>query len=82
MANANALAIAKAVQAHALSDGSYDSSLSDFASDLGGTLPMNPCTGNNSGYNIVATSSTTATVTASSGTNCGNWTPTIFSLLL
>ena len=80
MANANGLAVAKAVQAKSLETGSYDTTLADFAADLGGALPLNPCTGNTSGYTITAASANSATVTTSTGTNCGTWTPTVYSL--
>ena len=80
-ANANARAIATATQAKAIIANSYDTTLSDYAIDMGGTLPLNPCSGTTSGYTISATS-TTARVTASTGTNCGTWTPTTFALTL
>ena len=80
-ANSNAKALATAVQAKAISVGSYDTTLADFATDLGGTIPMNPCTGTTTGYTITATA-TTATVSATNGTNCGTWAPTVFTLTL
>jgi len=79
-ANTNARALASAVEAHAIQNGSYDTTLADFATDLGGTIPNNPCTGTTSGY-VISTSSSSATVTASSGTNCGSWTPIVYSLI-
>jgi len=80
-ANANARALATAVQAKAISANTYDTTLADYATDMGGSLPNNPCTGTATGYSIVA-SSTTATVSASAGTNCGTWTPSTFSMSL
>lgn len=80
-ANANARAISVSVQAHAVMVGSYDTTLSDFATDLGGTLPLNPCTGTTSGYTITG-SGTSATVMASAGSNCGTWTPQPFTVSL
>ncbi len=80
-ANANARALASAVQANAVSNGGYDTTLTDFNTDMGGTIPLNPCTGTTSGYTITATA-TTAQVTAQAGSNCGTWTPTTFSLAL
>ena len=80
-ANTNARALATAVQSKAIGAGSYDTTLADYATDMGGTLPNNPCTGTTTGYSITATT-TTATVAASSGSNCGSWTPTTFSLTL
>lgn len=80
-ANTNARALASAVQGKAVSSGAYDTTLADYATDLGGTVPLNPCTGTTTGYTITATS-TTATVAAQQGTNCGTWTPTTFSLTL
>src|ERR1019366_6322522 len=79
-ANTNARALATAVQSHAITAGSYDTSVADYATDLGGAVPLNPCTGTTTaGYTIAATS-TTATVTAVTGSNCGTWTTQTFSL--
>lgn len=80
-ANTNARALATAVQAHAIASGSYDTTLGDFATDMGGTIPSNPCSGTTTGYTITSTA-TTATVAATVGGNCGTWTPTTFSLTL
>ncbi len=80
-ANTNARALATAVQAKAISSNAYDTTLADYAVDMGGTIPMNPCTGTTTGYTIAATA-TTATVVASTGTNCGTWTATTYSLTL
>ena len=80
-ANTNARALATAVQGRAISAGSYDSTLTDYNTDMGGAIPLNPCTGTTTGYTI-ATTATSATVTASVGTNCGTWTPSTFSLTL
>ncbi len=80
-ANANARALASAVQAKAITANAYDTTLANYAVDMGGTLPTNPCTGTSTGYTITATS-TTATVVASVGTNCGTWTPATYSLTL
>jgi len=78
-ANANARALATAVQSRAISTGSYDVTLSDYAADLGGSLPLNPCTGTTTGYTISNTGSS-CTVSANVGTNCGTWTPKSYSL--
>jgi len=80
-ANANARAISVSVQAHAVSAGAYDTTLADYTTDLGGSLPMNPCTGTTTGYTITG-SGTSATVTASSGSNCGTWTPAGYTVSL
>ncbi len=80
-ANTNARALATAVQGKAVTANSYDTTLADYSTDMGGTLPLNPCTGTTTGYTITATA-TTATVTATAGTNCGTWTPMVFSLSL
>ena len=80
-ANTNARALASAVQGKAVSTGAYDTTLADYATDLGGSVPLNPCTGTTTGYTITATS-TTASVVATAGTNCGTWTPMTFSLTL
>ncbi len=48
-ANANARALASSVQAHAISNGAYDTTLSDYATDMGGSIPLNPCTGTTTG---------------------------------
>lgn len=79
IANANARAIATAVQGKAITLGSYDTTLTDYATDLGGAIPMNPCTGTTTGYSIVTTGNQ-AKVNATAGTNCGTWTPTTFTL--
>ena len=78
-ANANARALATAVQGKAISAGSYDTTLSDYATDMGGSIPLNPCTGTTTGYTITD-SGTQCTVTATAGTNCGTWTPMTFTL--
>lgn len=80
-ANTNARALATAVQAKAITANTYDTTLADYATDMGGTIPSNPCTGNTTGYTISSTS-TTATVVAQSGSNCGTWTPMTFNLTL
>ncbi len=80
-ANTNARALASSVQAHAITNGAYDTTLTDYSTDMGGTIPLNPCTGTTTGYTITATS-TTASVSAAVGTNCGTWTPMSFSLTL
>ena len=80
-ANTNARALATAVQGKAVSSGAYDTTLADYATDMGGSIPLNPCTGTTTGYTITATT-TTASVVAAVGTNCGTWTPMSFSLTL
>ncbi len=80
-ANANARALASSVQAHGISNGVYDTTLTDYATDMGGSIPLNPCTGTTTGYSISATT-TTATISATAGSNCGTWTPAVFSLTL
>jgi prepilin-type N-terminal cleavage/methylation domain-containing protein len=78
-ANANAKALATAVQSKAIIAGSYDTTLSDYSTDMGGTVPLNPCTGTTTGYSITD-SGTQCLVVATVGTNCGTWTPTTFTL--
>jgi prepilin-type N-terminal cleavage/methylation domain-containing protein len=78
-ANANARALATAVQGKAISAGAYDTTLSDYATDMGGSIPVNPCTGTTTGYTITD-SGTQCIVVASVGTNCGTWTPTSYTL--
>ncbi len=80
-ANTNARALATAVQGKAVTANAYDSTLADYATDMGGSIPLNPCTGTNTGY-AITTTATTATVAATSGSNCGSWTPMTFSLTL
>ncbi len=80
-ANANARALASAVQANAITNGGYDTTLTDFNTDMGGTIPLNPCTGTITGYTITSTA-TTAQVSAQAGTNCGSWNPMTFNLSL
>jgi prepilin-type N-terminal cleavage/methylation domain-containing protein len=78
-ANANARALATAVQGKAISAGAYDTTLSDYAADMGGTVPINPCTGTSTGYTITD-NGTQCLVVASVGTNCGTWNPTTYTL--
>ena len=80
-ANANAKSLSTAVQTFAISSGVYDTTLTDYSSDMGGAIPINPCTGTTTGYTITA-SGPTATVAANAGTLCGTWTPTVFSIWL
>jgi len=80
-ANANARTISQAVQTHGVTTGSYDTTLTDYAADLGGSIPVNPCTGTTSGYSIAITS-TGATIAASAGAACGVWIPTAYSVSL
>ena len=79
IANANAKALATAAQGKALIAGFYDTVLADYATDMGGTVPMNPCTGTTTGFTITDTG-TTCQVVAQAGTNCGTWTPVTFVL--
>lgn len=81
VANSNARILATLVQAKALIMNSYDTTLSDYTVDMGGAMPLNPCTGTNTGYSITATS-TTATVQATTGSNCGTWTPIRYAVVL
>ena len=78
-ANTNARALSTAVQSKAIVAGSYDTTLADYATDMGGSLPNNPCTGTTTGYTITATASQ-CTVVAAVGPSCGTWTPTPFTL--
>jgi prepilin-type N-terminal cleavage/methylation domain-containing protein len=78
-ANANARALATAAQGKAILAGAYDTTLTDYATDMGGTIPLNPCTGTTTGYTITD-SGTQCLVVASVGTNCGTWTPTTYRL--
>jgi hypothetical protein len=78
-ANSNSRALATAVQGKAIQIGFYDSTLADYATDMGGAIPTNPCTGTNTGYTITDTG-TQCLVTASAGTACGTWTPATYTL--
>ncbi len=81
-ANANAKALAGCVQAQAVNAGSYDTTLTDYTMDMGGSIPLNPCSGTTTtGYTITA-SGLSASVTAAVGTNCGTWTPQTWALSL
>jgi len=79
IANANARALATSAQGKAITAGVYDTVLSDYAVDMGGSIPMNPCTGTTTGYSVVI-SGLKCLVSASAGTNCGTWAPTVYSL--
>ncbi len=81
LANSNARVIATVIQGSAISTGHYNTNLAAYATDLGGNIPVNPCTGTSTGYSISATKST-AIVSAQTGTKCGVWSPTIFKLSL
>jgi len=78
-ANSNARALATAVQGKAIQAGFYDSTLADYATDMGGSLPNNPCTGTTTGYTITDTG-TQCLVSANAGSNCGTWTPATYTL--
>jgi len=78
-ANSNARALATSVQGKAITAGSYDTTLADYTTDMGGAIPLNPCTGTTTGYTIAIVGNT-CTVTAQAGTNCGTWSPTVFTL--
>jgi len=78
-ANANARALATAIQGKAITLGSYDTTLADYSTDMGGTIPTNPCTGTSTGYTITDTG-TQCLVAATVGSNCGTWTPTTYTL--
>jgi type IV pilus assembly protein PilA len=78
-ANANARALATAIQGKAISSGTYDTTLGDYATDMGGVIPVNPCTGTSTGYSITF-SGTQCTVVAGVGSNCGTWSPTTYTL--
>ncbi len=81
IANSNARMLATNVQARGVSLNSYNTSLAYYATDMGGNIPVNPCTGNSTGYTISATA-ISATIVASTGTNCGTWTPITYTLTL
>ena len=78
-ANANSRALATAVQTKALQTGTYDSTLANYATDMGGALPTNPCTGTTTGY-VITPGTSNCTVAASAGTACGTWTPATFTV--
>ena len=78
-ANTNARALATAVQSKAIMAGSYDTTLADYTTDMGGAIPLNPCTGTATGYTITD-SGTQCNVVASVGTICGTWTPITYTL--
>ena len=78
-ANSNARALSTAIQSKGISTGAYDSTLADYATDMGGNIPVNPCSGTTTGYQITVVGNTAA-VSAVVGTNCGSWTPQVFNL--
>ena len=79
-ANASSRALATAVMAKSLGTGGFDTVLADYATDMGGAIPNNPCTGTTTGYTITSTT-TTASITSSTGSNCGTWTPMTFNIV-
>ena len=78
-ANTNARTLATAIQSRAITTGSYDTTLADYLTDMGGMIPINSCTGTNTGYSITA-SGNQCQVAASVGTHCGTWTPKTYTL--
>jgi len=80
-ANTNARALATVVQSRAISSNFYAGKFDDYALEMGGSVPLNPCTGTRTGY-TVSSRSTTAQVHANRGTKCGSWTPMTFHLTL
>ena len=74
-ANANARELELAVLSKAVNTGSFDTSVSDYALELGGSIPVNPCSGTTTTGYVISASSNTATVSAAEGTLCGDWTP-------
>ena len=78
-ANANSRALATAVQSKAMIAGAYDSTLADYATDMGGAIPNNPCTGTTTGYTITP-GAINCTITANTGSNCGTWTPLTYTV--
>jgi|GEM_PF-2360409 len=75
---------ADAVMARALKTGSFDNSnMGSYAKELGGAIPVNPCTGTMTGYTMtVSKDKKSASVAASKGLNCGVWTPKVYTLKL
>jgi hypothetical protein len=82
-ADVDAKAIAAAAQAHAIKSGKYSNVMSDYALDLGGKLPINPCTGTRTGYTMVVfNNGKQAKIAATTGILCGKWSPKVFELSL
>jgi type II secretory pathway pseudopilin PulG len=74
-ANANARELELAVLSKAVNTGSFDTSVADYALELGGSIPVNPCSGTTTTGYVISADSSTATVSAAVGTLCGDWTP-------
>lgn len=82
-ADTNARALATAVEARAIEKGIYDNVLSSYDRDMGGFIPINPCTGTRTGYTMsVSKDLKKAAVAAMAGTKCGKWKPEVFKLTL
>ena len=84
-ANANARMIATAVQSKAVATGSYDTSVADYTTDLGGAVPTNPCTGGNSptgDYHLYAYNGGAAIYAVGGGGTCAGWSGQVFILHL
>ncbi|MDR3690245.1 MAG: hypothetical protein P4L46_12765 [Fimbriimonas sp.] len=82
-ADANARALANTVQVHGVKAGTYNNVMTDYAKDLGGSLPINPCTGTRTGYTMTMSENRrSAIVCASAGMNCGKWSPRLYKLKL
>ena len=78
-ANANAKAISEAIKQQTARTGTILPTLSSYASELGGSIPLNPCTSSGNGY-MLTTTPNSATVTAVSGSGCGDWTPAAYTV--
>jgi len=78
-ANANAKALSTAVLSHGLASGSFDTTVADYASDMGGSIPQNPCTGTSTGYTITQ-AGRIASVAPVAGSYCGSWTPVAYNV--
>ena len=79
VANDNAKALASAVEKRFANTHHYDTTPTDYAYEMGGTVPVNPCTGTKDGYKIMVTG-TSCSVMAVGGSNCGVWTPSIYNV--
>lgn len=79
IANENAKALADAIQRRVGNTHNYDTTPSDYAFQMGGSMPVNPCTGGKDDYKIMVTGNS-CSVMAVGGSNCGVWTPTIYNV--
>jgi len=80
-ANDVARTLSASIEAKVASGQFFESSATNYARELGGVLPKNPCAPDALGYDVKATSEAVV-VTAQQGTDCGTWSPDVFRIAI